>query len=277
MNVTQWEQEDVDRLWVTVDGERVPSSMLRVNPINQVSILSVVEAGQEVIISSMIPSATPDELVYIQNVDQSGVGTVYRSGSLTRTWLVEPLSITSDTIYVNDVTRLTNTIIQNAVTPAPVDSKIDIELDIDKNMLCSIEVYNDTTAAVISSDNYEVVIVNLAPILRITPGAYISTGNNLTITMIEGRYVYINGEQIKFTQVDDANNTLSGLTRGANGTGAQTFIPKYSEVYSLLASNQMSEVYYNETWNSYVYNTVLGDPLQISITSPAEFLRTNIT
>jgi hypothetical protein len=130
---------------------------------------------------------------------------------------------------------------------------------------------------VISSDNYEVVIVSLAPVLRITPGVYITTGDNLTITMIEGRYVYVNGEQIKFTQVDEANNTLSGLTRGANGTGEQTFIPKYSEVYSLLASNQMSEVYYNETWNSYVYNTVLGDPLQISITSPAEFLRTNIT
>lgn len=277
MNVTQWEQEDVDRLWVTVDGERVPSSMLRVNPSNQVSILSVVEAGQEVIISSMIPSATPDELVYIQNVDQSSVGTVYRSGSLTRTWLVEPLLSTSDMIYVNDVTRLTNTIIQNAVTPAPVDGNIDIGLDIDKNMICSIEVYNDTTAEVISSDNYEVVIVSLAPVLRITPGVYITTGDNLTITMIEGRYVYVNGEQIKFTQVDEANNTLSGLTRGANGTGEQTFIPKYSEVFSLLASNQMSDVYYDQTWNSYVYNTVLGDPLQISITSPAEFLRTNIT
>jgi hypothetical protein len=225
----------------------------------------------------MIPSATPDELVYIQNVDQSSTGTVYRSGSLMRTWLVASLSITSDIMYVNDVTRLTNTIIQNAVTPAPVASKIDIELDIDKNMLCSIEVYNDTTAAVISSDNYEVVIVNLAPVLRITPGVYITTGNNLTITMIEGRYVYINGEQIKFTQVDEANNTLSGLTRGANGTGAQTFIPKYSEVFGLLASNQMSDVYYDQTWNSYVYNTVLGDPLQISVTAPAEFLRTNIT
>ena len=35
----------------------------------------------------------------------------------------------------------------------------------------------------------------------------------------------------------------------------------------------MSIVDYSDTWNSYVYNTIDGDPLQISQTSGANFLR----
>ena len=38
MNVTQWEQTNVDRLWVTVNGARVPSDRLRLGADNEVSI-----------------------------------------------------------------------------------------------------------------------------------------------------------------------------------------------------------------------------------------------
>jgi hypothetical protein len=72
------------------------------------------------------------------------------------------------------------------------------------------------------------------------------------------------------------NNTLTGLQRGTNGTGEQEFIPKYAEVYGLLSNNQMSDPDYAETWNSNVYSSD-GDPLQISITQPAIFLRTDIS
>jgi hypothetical protein len=67
-------------------------------------------------------------------------------------------------------------------------------------------------------------------------------------------------------------NTLSGLERGANGTGAQLVIPQYADVIGLLGINRMTEVDYNLVWNSAVYNTEDGDPLQISQTAPAEFL-----
>ena len=39
----------------------------------------------------------------------------------------------------------------------------------------------------------------------------------------------------------------------------------------------MDEEDYDQTWNSYNFNTVEGDPLQISETAPAQFLHTDIT
>ena len=89
--------------------------------------------------------------------------------------------------------------------------------------------------------------------------------------------IYINGEQIRFSIADLANNSISGLSRGVNGTGTQTYTPEYSEVFGILSQNKLSDIDYYLTWNSYDYNTVLGDPLQMSNTDAAIFLNTDIT
>ena len=94
---------------------------------------------------------------------------------------------------------------------------------------------------------------------------------------MEGNTLYINGEQIRFTTIDFVNNSVSGLQRGANGTGAQEYIAKFTEVFSILSNNRLSDLYLDQSWNSYVFNTTLGDPLQISETVPAQFLHTDIT
>jgi hypothetical protein len=96
------------------------------------------------------------------------------------------------------------------------------------------------------------------------------------VTVILGNLIYINGEQIRFTTVDFVLNTLSGLQRGSNGTGEQVYIPKYTEVYSILSSNVLPELYNGFSWNSYNYNLVEGDPLQISETFPATFLNADV-
>jgi hypothetical protein len=139
-----------------------------------------------------------------------------------------------------------------------------------------VTVYNNSTNEFISSDNYQVVIEELSPILKITAGSYINVGNQLTITTLEGNLIFINGEQIRFGTVDFANNTLGELERGANGTGKQALIPIYSEAFGLLSKNRLSDVNYNQTWNSNVFNVTVGDPLQISETVAAEFLNTDI-
>ena len=105
----------------------------------------------------------------------------------------------------------------------------------------------------------------------------VSVGEVLTISSVEGRLLYVNGEQIGFRECDLVNNTVSGLQRGTNGTGTQTYIPLYSEAYGLVPNNRMTDVLYSSAWNSYVYNTVEGDPLQISDTLGAGFLRTDRT
>ena len=129
----------------------------------------------------------------------------------------------------------------------------------------------------ISSDFISIEIENLAPILKITDGLYITAGDSLTITSYEGNLLYVNGEQIGFTTIDFTTNSVGGLQRGMNGTAIQSSIPTYTEVVGLLANNKLSNVYYNQTWNSNNFNSVLGDPLQISTTVPAQFLHTDVT
>jgi len=139
-------------------------------------------------------------------------------------------------------------------------------------------VYNNTTATLVNSSTYRLVNVDLAPTLEfnaITSG--VSILNNLTITITEGNLLYINGEQIVFTSVNETNNTVSGLRRGINGTGMQKVIPANTEVFGLLPNNLLPVPYYIDTWNSYVYNKELGDPLQISATESAIFLKGDFT
>jgi hypothetical protein len=267
---SDWEQSNVDRLWVTVNGYRVPSSSLTLNANNDLSILVPITTTDIVIITSMISSATPNQQVYLQNVNKNGTQTVYRANTETRTWLVQPLYYTDETIYVNDINRVTDSIVQNVVAPAAVGGIISIGLTADRRIISQVIVYNVTTSSYVNPANYEVVVIDISPILQITGG--VTAGNNLIITTIEGNLVYINGEQIRFTIVDLDNNTLTGLQRGINGTGEQAYVPTYTEVYGILSNNLLPDVNYNLTWNSYVYNPVAGDPLQISQTTAAYFL-----
>lgn len=275
MNVTQWEQENVDRLYVTVNGYRVPSTALRINPNNNLSILTPVQPADLVTITNMIPSATPNQLVYIQNVNKSNEASVFRANHLTETWLTQSLYATDESILVKDASRLITNVVQNVVTPAQVGGVYTIGLDADKNSIVQILVYNNSTGFAVSSDYYTLKIVNGAPNVEITNG--VTTGDSLTITTMVGNLIYINGEQIKFSQVDLTTNTLSGLSRGVNGTGAQDYVPPYVNVYGLLPTNKLPETEYNQIWNSYTYNQVLGDPLQISTTESARFLNNDVS
>jgi hypothetical protein len=283
INVTQWEQTNVDRLWVTVNGYRVPSSSLRMNSSNELSILTSVLSGDTVVITNMIPTATPNEEVYINFVNETGEGTIYRANTGTRTWLTQPLYQGSDLIYVQDVTAVTNNVVQTSTVPPAAPNEFGSNVysiginNVDKNIITDVTVYDNTTEKYIPTSSYQIVIVDLAPVLQIATGSYVSVGDSLTITTLVGNTVYINGEQIKFSFVNFTNNTLGGLQRGANGTGVHLYIPEYTEVLSLTSNNELSNVYYNQTWNSYVYNTTLGDPLQISNTIPATFLEVDVS
>ena len=277
MTVAQWSQVNVDRLWVTVNGERVPSSKLKLNAVNELSILTQIVSGDEIIITSMITHSTPDEETYINFVSATGEAAVYRANTEARTWLTHAVFEQSTEIQVQDVSTVTNVVTQLATAPSIADNYYSIGMTTDKQTMSGTTVLNNTTGNYINSLYYKVVVEDLSPILKITPGAYISVGDSLTITTLEGNTILINGEQIKFSTVNFATNTLSGLQRGANGTGVQDVILEYSEVYGLLSSNRLADAYYNQTWNSNVWNVTLGDPLQISDTVPAQFLHVDIT
>lgn len=275
--VTQWEQTNVDRLWVTVNGYRVPSSSLRLDRANEVSILAPVVPGDVVTITSMVPTATPDEQIWQLNIDRFGENEIHRSNPESRTWLTKALYELETEMYVNDVTRITNIQEQDVLTPAAVDGIYKIGLIGDKNQISTVKVINTSTGQLIDPDNYFIEIEGLVPFLKIREGSYITTGNSLSITTLIGNQVFINGEYIGFTSVDFENNIVKGLKRGQNGTGRQYVIPQYSEVFGLLSVNRMNPNDYNDTWNSYNLNSELGDPLQLSTTNSANFFKVDIT
>jgi hypothetical protein len=272
-----WDLFNADRIWVTINGYRVPSSKLKLNENNQLSILNELIIGDEIIITSMIPSATPDEETYFNFVDNEGNASVYRANTGTKTWLTESIYDLSSEIFVDDVTRLTNFIVQTeTVSTVGIDGKYEIGLNADKRIITNVTIFNETTQQLIASSNYQVIVEELSPLVKITPGVYINENDVLTVTILEGNLIYVNGEQIRFGSVDFVNNSLGNLTRGVNGTAKQVVINKYTEVYGLLSKDRLSDVFYNQTWNSEVFNTTLGDPLQISNTVPAEFLNSDI-
>jgi hypothetical protein len=278
IKVKQWLQTDADRLWITINGKRVPSSKIRVGAGNQISILSTITNTDQLIITAMIPTATPDENVYIQLVDTEGEGSVYRANTQTRTWLTQDLFELQDDVYVDNADRVTRTIIQTDTTPAAILGIREIPLSANKNDLLGVTVYNNNPARLgfIESDYYDIVLENLSPVLQIKNGSYISTGDVLTITCVEGKYIIVNGEIMNIREVDFVNNQLV-VYRGSLGTGVNTFIPKYTEVYGLLLENRMTDINYNDTWNKIpgIYNTTEGDPLQIAESQAANFLKSD--
>jgi hypothetical protein len=241
--------------------------------------LTVIQPGDVVIITNMIPTATPNETVYIENVNKSNQQSIFRSNTLTRTWLTYGLQDVDDVIYLEDVSRVTESIVQDQLAPAVVDDTIRIGLNGDKSAISQVIVYNNTTSLLVDPAEYDIVVENVAPILVINIDPLdpaIAFEDELTITVILGNLIYINGEQIRYTTVNFDENTLSGLQRGANGTGKQTYIPKYTTAYGVLPSNMLPELYNGFSWNSFNYNLVDGDPLQISTTYPANFLNADV-
>ena len=210
------------------------------------------------------------------NVNENSAQTLYREDPSTTTWLVEDLYSTDTEISVYDASKLVTLSTQSSTTPAAVSSKHYIGLNASRNLLLTITVYNETKGLTISSNDYSIQLISLVPTLVIdADSSYISTGDVLTITITEGKFIYVAGEQIHFSSVDLVNNKLGNLQRGVNTTGSLGFISKYTTIYALLNTNRMDNEFIDETWNSNVYNTTEGDPLQISDTVPAIFLRTD--
>jgi hypothetical protein len=63
------------------------------------------------------------------------------------------------------------------------------------------------------------------------------------------------------------------LTRGVLGTGPVSYNSKYSEVYGITINRTLEPKYYGVVWNSSNYYDDFGDPLQISDTPAATFLK----
>jgi len=276
VNVSQFAQEDVDRLWVTVNGYRVPSSKLQVYNNNFLGIQDTLSASTDyVTVLSMMPSATPNQETYFNNVDQLSVASVYRTTVNTNTWLTEELLNTSDVITVDDASKLIQNITSEQTVPALANGVYTLILNQLSSTILNYSVYNETLSIAIPNNIITKTFDGNQPILEIADNpTYINAGDIVTVTIVVGGLVYLNGEQISFADYDLGTNELSQLTRGVNHTPIITNIPKYSTIYGIFNSNLLPSVYYDVTWNSQnTYDTDLTNPLQISTTYSAEFLK----
>ena len=133
-------------------------------------------------------------------------------------------------------------------------------------------VVTNSAGNVIDSANYSFGLVNGKPAITFITG--VVAGEMISVELAVGNIVEINGERIKFTNIDFTNNTISGLTRGVQGTRAKEVHEQYSIGYGINSRRKVNDSEYFMTWNS--DNVVeTGDPLQISTTEVAEFLQSN--
>jgi hypothetical protein len=129
----------------------------------------------------------------------------------------------------------------------------------------------------ISDDALSLKLIQLMPTIMIAPNE-VSSSDSLVVYAYEGNYVLVNGEMIRFSNINFTTNTISGLTRGTNCTPIRETIEARSLIYGILDSNKLDPSYNSVTWNTAILDNVdnygfkMSDPLQMSETYPAKFL-----
>ena len=81
--------------------------------------------------------------------------------------------------------------------------------------------------------------------------------------------VQLNSEHIRFIHLDYQNNTISGLTRGINGTGILELHKEYDYINGISAEVTMPDKMAAKSWTS----IVSGEPLSIAQNEVAKFLK----
>jgi hypothetical protein len=197
--------------------------------------------------------------------------TIVNSNIQNRTWLVEPLFPTDTTISVKDVSKLVD--ITYEIVRASYNSTTEnLYCFLNYNILdiVLLTVYNVTTGVELAKTSYYLNTVNSTTEVIFTAG--VEDNDELEFTLRFGDTVIINGEKITFRGIDIEENTITNIVRGDEGTAVLPVHDIYSDVLSLSTKDILDPFYYDKVWNSDDYSAN-GDPLQISNSVPANFLK----
>jgi len=261
---------DVNKAWVTINGKRVGSSKLSYDNANHLTINASISAGDIVMISVTTDGDTPNRMQFNIDVDRYGQTTVYRTNDGDGTWLTEDFNLGDTVMHLHDVTPIMDTVIQDS-TVISEDSLIIAYIECDATQVRRSTVRDVTTSSIVTNYNLQVIRGRSALVFENT--SQVSLGDQLSVTLNIGNTIELNGEKIRYTQVDFVLNTIGGLTRGVLGTGPVLYNPRYNEVYGLTKNRTLDSKYNSVIWNSSNYADNFGDPLQISNTKAATFLR----
>ena len=194
---------DVNKVWVTINGQRVEQNVLSfvTDVLDQNLVINTtINSGDQIIATVMAKGSSPNAMKYTVEMDKHGESVIYRTSDEISTWLTQDVLSVDDVIHVYDVSKI-------------IDS--------------------GTTQGIIK----------------------------------------INDEKIRYSSVDLDANTLSGLTRGVLGTSTADLHSQYTYVYGLTDTAKLDSNYYNRLWNTNNINTIEGDPLQLSTSPVANFLK----
>lgn len=262
---------DGSRAWVTINGDRVDPSKLSYQPSNnKLNILVPINYSDIVVVTSMVDGPTPDAISYNINVDSKGNASVYRTNDNDGTWLTKDVQVGDQTIYVNDVNSITDTNESYLNVTQLGQTKL-VYLNSDIHTIKEVTVFNDTTGIELDSAYFILTTTNNRTAIVFSNGVTVT--DLVKISLRVGDIIEINGEKIRYARLDRNANTISGLTRGVLGTSPASLHATYDILYGIVPSRKLDDKYYGVTWNSSNYDETNGDPLQISDTPPANFLK----
>ena len=256
------------RTWVTINGHRVNPALLSFSSGNILTIGTPVNASDIIIVTTFVSSATPNQMIYNLAVDKAGNASVYTINNTYQSWLTQPLLSSDTTIYVHDVLKLVNTTTQNLV----VQSNNGVLYVTIQNVspIVDIHIYNSSSLVYLNKTQYQLSSINNQPVIVFQSG--VALNDNLTVDLRVGKILQISGERISFLTIDHTSNSLSGLTRGIQGTSSHLEYAVNTPIFALLSVNKMPDSYYGVQWVSSQFGA-FNDPLQISIGNSAQFLQ----
>ena len=266
---------DVNKAYVTINGKRIHSSKLSYDNANNLTIDATINSGDIVIITVTLDNGTPNSMKYSIDVDRYGKTNVYRSNEDDGTWLTQNFNLGDTTLKVYNVNKLlddvSQTTIVNVTNSGQLNEKRFAYIECDINLVKKVTIQNVTKDAPVAS--YLLETLNGRSIILLTDHTEIDEDDILSISLKLGNTLELNGEKIRFTDVNFADNTVSGLTRGVLGTGPVLSTSEYAMVYGITKNRTLDPQYYNQIWNTSNYQANYGDPLQVSNSPAANFLK----
>ena len=260
---------DGSRTWVTINGQRLNTDNVKFYDDNHIGILHALTLSQEVLITSMVTGASPNGIGFNITVNKNSQGSVTRTNDQDGSWLTETFNTGDNIMHFYNVSNLIEQF-STTVNVVEEDSVVYAYVQCDISQVRQVEVYNNTTLETLTDDStYGIRLLNGRPAVVFTSGA--TAGNLVTVTLIIGDIVELNGERIRFTTIDITANTISGLIRGVQGTRIAESHAEYTIGHGITPARRLTDMQYMDTWNSNNI-TDFGDPLQISTTSEGIFL-----
>jgi hypothetical protein len=267
------------RTWITVNSKRIDPSLVIFGENNQLSIISDISSSDQVVITAMVTGASPNPMTFDININKYSTPVAYRTNLQDGSWLTEEFTGETDYMTFFNVSNLVESI-SKTLTVIANGTELYTLLQVNINQIKEVIVYNNTTLTTLSSNDFTLSLISGASGLTFTNGA--EEGDSITVTLILGDTVEINGERIRFSTISIENNTISGLTRGVDGTLVAPVHPQYAIGYGINDARRLTPEQYSVVWEStdivstsYYDEIPKTDPLQISTTEIAQFLQSS--